>query len=261
MMWFINTRPQDRADPLTTALTAAGFQVQNLPLLQLSACPWDSTLVELYRQLPDAEMIVVVSPMAVQVGMQYLHNAGINLAQLAAIQWIAVGKTTAQTLAEYGISSHVPEVETSEGMLNLPLFQASRRLRKVAFWRGAGGRQFMMDQLQQRGVQILNFVLYQRGCPPETPALFAEWVDNLEQQQASTVCVLITSEASWLNWLSLSQQYPVNLTNCHFLVLGQRLFDLVEGCTVQSSPFKVSQLADLEPETILQLVASLQGES
>jgi uroporphyrinogen-III synthase len=33
------------------------------------------------------------------------------------IQWIAVGQATANRLHEYGIEAHVPDVETSEGML------------------------------------------------------------------------------------------------------------------------------------------------
>ena len=260
MMWFINTRPQERADGLTTVLATAGFEVKNLPLLQLIACPWNHTLAELYRQLLDTQMIVVVSPTAVRIGMQYLQQAGMSLQQLVHIQWVAVGKTTAQALAEYGIRSHVPEVETSEGMLNLPLFDTSRGLKKVAFWRGEGGRQFMMQHLQQQDIQILNFVLYQRHCPAETATLFSELMDTLKQQPFS-VWVLITSEASWLNWLSLSQQYQLNLSLCHFLVLGQRLFDLLNSYPDIQADLKVSQLADLQPATILQLIATLQGES
>ncbi len=67
----------------------------------------------LFQRLPEVQCIVVVSPTAVSIGMQYLQQSGVLLAQLQHIQWIAVGKTTADCLAEYGIDALIPEVETS----------------------------------------------------------------------------------------------------------------------------------------------------
>ncbi|MFX4774272.1 uroporphyrinogen-III synthase, partial [Acinetobacter baumannii] len=79
------------------------------------------TLDQLYQQLSGAQAIVVVSPTAVDVGMQYLKQSGLKLDDLKHIQWIAVGQATAHRLYEYGVEAHVPDVETSEGMLNLPI--------------------------------------------------------------------------------------------------------------------------------------------
>ncbi|MDW7640755.1 uroporphyrinogen-III synthase, partial [Klebsiella pneumoniae] len=76
----------------------------------------------------------------------------LNLDDLKHIQWIAVGQATANRLHDYGIEAHVPEVETSEGMLNLPLLHHMQKSGSVAFWRGEGGRQFMMETLQQQGI-------------------------------------------------------------------------------------------------------------
>jgi uroporphyrinogen-III synthase len=63
----------------------------------------------------------VVSPTAVDVGMQYLAQSGLKIDDLKHIQWIAVGQATANRLHEYGLK-HVPDVETSEGMLNYLFF-------------------------------------------------------------------------------------------------------------------------------------------
>ena len=49
------------------------------------------------------------------------------------IQWIAVGETTAQALATYGISAEVPLVETSEGMLQLPMLKSMNAGTCIAF--------------------------------------------------------------------------------------------------------------------------------
>ena len=53
--------------------------------------------------------------------------------ELKHIQWIAVGQATANRLHDYGIEAHVPEVETSEGMLNLPLLHRMQKSGSVAF--------------------------------------------------------------------------------------------------------------------------------
>ena len=104
-MLFINTRPQDRASTLTEALVDAGYQVATLPLLELKAEPFSFELQQLYQQLEQTQVIVVVSPTAVEVGMRYLQQANIDLVQLTHIQWIAVGQATAQALAKFKIES------------------------------------------------------------------------------------------------------------------------------------------------------------
>ncbi|MGL5159022.1 MAG: uroporphyrinogen-III synthase, partial [Acinetobacter junii] len=122
-MLFINTRPEDRAHSLNQALIQEGIQVESLPLLELVAEPFTADLMQLYDQLKASQVIVVVSPTAVEIGMLYLKNSGIDLDQLKHIQWIAVGQATAAALKTFGIDSLVPDVESSEGMLQLPILR------------------------------------------------------------------------------------------------------------------------------------------
>ena len=203
-MLFINTRPSDRASSLTQALTEAGYQVESLPLLELVAESFSEGMLQLYQQLEQVQVIVVVSPTAVEIGMRYLQQAGITLERLAHIQWIAVGKTTAQALAKFNIKSDAPEIENSEGMLQLPILRQHPHLSRIAFWRGQGGRQFMMQQLQQQGVEILNYVLYRRQCPIQSVTLFPKILKKIMPSQP--VMVLISSEASWNYWQQLCGQ-------------------------------------------------------
>lgn len=91
-MLFINTRPADRACTLSQALRQQAWSVIELPLLELQACPWSDALAQLYQQLLQAQRIVVVSPTAVHIGMEYLAQSGIHLDQLQHLQWIAVGE-------------------------------------------------------------------------------------------------------------------------------------------------------------------------
>jgi uroporphyrinogen-III synthase len=256
-MLFINTRPEDRAVNLTQALLEVGHQVINLPLLELVAEPFSGHLRELYQQLEQVQVIVVVSPTAVDVGMQYLQQQKISLDQLKHVQWIAVGQATAQALAKFNIDSHIPEVENSEGMLDLPILNQQVHLDKVAFWRGLGGRQFMMQQLQQQGVEILNFVLYRRQCPIQSVTLFPEILKKIVPSQP--VMVLISSEASWNNWQQLSIQNNIDV-KWIYLALGERLTQLLKNARLQThQEINIIQLDNLSISEIIQRIGAWQG--
>jgi len=255
-MLFINTRPDSRAAELTQALQNKGYQVESLPLLELVAKPFSDSLLQLYQQLRGAQAIVVVSPTAVDVGMQYLKQSSLKLSDLKHIQWIAVGQATANRLHEYGIDAHVPDVETSEGMLSLPILYNMQQTGSVAFWRGEGGRQFMMDTLQQQGIQILNFVLYHRQCPEASYLTFKHLTQNSNYNLEKWL-VLITSEASWKYWLELCLKNNVQ-PDCVYLVLGPRLFQLVKKyCDQQQAHFHIIQLENLSPSGMIHHIQAL----
>lgn len=257
-MLFINTRPIDRAQTLTQCLRQSGFDVLDLPLLELKPRPFTQQLKQLYSQLQDTQIIVVVSPTAVQVGMEYLQQAGILTSQIKHIQWIAVGRKTAEALTEYQISSHVPEVETSEGMLSLPIFNQLQDITQIAFWRGEGGRQLMMQQCTERHIKVLNFVLYERECPQTTFNQFSAWLPRITQAE-KPYWNCMSSEASWKHWLTLTKDYPAILNGCHYLVLGERLYQLLlDEKNNHQKCFNITKILDLEPNTILHMILQLQ---
>lgn len=259
-MLFINTRPKERATALTQQLQAAQLSVIELPLLELHAQPYSDALLHLYQQLTQVQVIVVVSPTAAQIGMQYLVQSGIALSALVHVHWVAVGRATEQALLSYGIHSHVPEVETSEGMLQLPILKQLPDDSAVAFWRGEGGRQFMMDHLRASRIKVLNFILYRRQCPEGTAAILAKSITQLEAQQH--FAVLVTSEASWLNWLALMQQYAHFMDQACYLVLGPRLAAILGEYQQQhQTQFQFVQIDDLDAKTILQNTVYVLGKA
>lgn len=258
-MLFINTRPQDRAEVLTQALQQQHIEVIDLPLLQLSAQPWSEQLANLYSQLPHTHIIVVVSPTAVDIGMKYLTQSQISLQDLQHIRWVAVGEKTAEVLRGYGVHSEVPQVETSEGMLSLPCLQNLKVGTQIAFWRGEGGRQFMMQTLLDQGMQIHNFVLYRRECPASSIGKMQAVRARLIQ--SSEFIMMISSEASWLNWLSLIQQEFDLLNRGYYWVLGDRLEKILLDYQMQHhTKYKVLKLTHLKTELILQHMMRMQGK-
>ncbi|TCM71095.1 uroporphyrinogen-III synthase [Acinetobacter calcoaceticus] len=257
-MLFINTRPTERASALTQHLSLAGFEVVDLPLLALRPMELSEQLQLQFQQLFDVQVIVVVSPTAVEIGLKYLTQSAIQLSQLAHVQWVAVGKTTAAALADHGIQALIPEVETSEGMLHLPIFSQRDDLEKVAFWRGEGGRQFMMQQCLAQQIKVLNFVLYQRYCPE---ASFDQFIDLLRIAKAKYphFWMCVSSEASWKHWLILCKQQKSFLEQGHYLVLGERLYQILRADQKSNDlQLNVSLLENLGVNTVLQTIQRLQ---
>lgn len=216
-MLFINTRPSDRAMVLTQALD---IPVLELPLLELVAYPWTESLANQYNQLRSAQVIVVVSPTAAQIGLKYLSLSKIDILSLKKIRWIAVGQATADILKQANIDAEIPNVESSEGMLSLLELQ-ELEVSCIAFWRGLGGRQFMMDHLKNQGITVNNICLYFRRCPLDAQNILEHHMAWIKKQNIVFVC--ISSEASWLNWLNLCQKHYNLVHHVIYLVLGERL--------------------------------------
>lgn len=257
-MLFINTRPADRAQALTKCLEQAHYPVMELSVLELKERRLDSALKQLYSELANVDVIVVVSPTAAHVGMKYLHQCNIHVDQLQHVQWVAVGQTTAKALAEYGIQSMTPEVESSEGMLSLDIFDTFQSLKKIAFWRGEGGRQFMMQQCAEQQAEVLNFVLYERYCPSKSTQKFQMLLEKIATTPAP-YWVCISSEASWKNWLQLSHKHPDLIQRCHYLVLGERLYQLLnDDKNKLNLNYSLTRLSSLNPEVVLQQMIQLQ---
>ncbi len=258
-MLFINTRPKIRAEKLNQSLTAEGYEVIDYPLLELIESPYSDELSGLYRQLAKTQVIVVVSPTAAEIGLRYLHLSGVEIEQLKHIQWVAVGQRTADYLAQSQIYAEVPAIETSEGMLQLEMFRSNTELKRIAFWRGEGGRQFMMQHLQAQGVEVLNFVLYSRRCPVEATEHLAQLTSRISAEQQK-VWVLISSEASWLNWLELLKALPSHCHQCCYMVLGERLFHILKTYQHQQNAYySVCRVDDLKPETVLAQLKQNEG--
>lgn len=259
---FVNTRPTDRAVALSDLLEREGCRVFELPLLELRQCEYSPALEGLFHTLNDVQCIVVVSPTAVTTGMQYLKESGLFLEKLQHVQWIAVGQTTADCLAEYGIQAHVPKVETSEGMLSLPIFTEQNNLKKIAFWRGEGGRQFMMQHCIAQQIEVLNFVLYTRALPETSWNHFKKISSELaktETYEQRWVC--ISSEASWKNWKLLCGDLNI-FKQMNYLVLGPRLNEILQlDRKEQQLCFKIMQVEQLNPKVILRTLVEYKSKS
>ncbi len=166
------TRPAHQTAALAQKVAAAGGTAFVFPALGIEPVAADR-LVEALAYLATADIVIFVSPNAVQFGMAVIRACD-GLPD--ALQIFAVGPGTARALAEQGVDGVItPDGQDSEALLALPSLQAVAG-RRVMIVRGIGGRALMADTLRARGAEVQFMECYQRTCPATDPApLLARW--------------------------------------------------------------------------------------
>lgn len=209
----INTRPIERAAPLTDHLQAAGLTVIDMPMLALEPRKVSETDMTLMRQwlAGDYKALVIVSPTAAASGLavwQQLNNEAECNTALAYVDpepkndkfsdfesrissesaiidapshLIAVGDATAAVLnaaktAQTTYQVLQPLVANNEGMLAMAEIDSLQENDKLLIWRGLGGRRLLVDTLSARGVQIDSIAWYERVMPNAALAQYQEWL-------------------------------------------------------------------------------------
>lgn len=190
----INTRPTERAYPLSQALKAAHFEVVELPLLKLeprSLTAHDHQLMQHWLN-GKYEVTVVVSPTAAALGIDYWqaqakpceHDLSTQLpSQLSAqpqphSSLVAVGSATAAVLSSHQITCQMPLTANNEGMIAMPLIDQLSVGSRVLMWRGLGGRRLLVETLRQRGVQVDSVAWYERVWPTDARLQYQQWLKN-----------------------------------------------------------------------------------
>ncbi|MFK3916770.1 uroporphyrinogen-III synthase [Psychrobacter sp. NPDC078501] len=233
----INTRPVERAAPLTQHLQAAGLIVVEMPMLTLRPRPTTDLDVALMRQWMAGEYkaLVIVSPTAAASGLvawqslehekrKYKAKDGNdNYAQRLSkglslpSPLVAVGEATAAEFSQVRIDTTdyqilQPETANNEGMLAMPEIDSLQADDKLLIWRGLGGRRLLVDTLQARGVHIDSIAWYERTMPIDAMAEYQQWQqDFLTHSIASDIALLkqpkpivvISSAAAFEHWSNI----------------------------------------------------------
>lgn len=238
----INTRPVERAAPLTRHLQAAGMSVIDMPMLTLQPRQTTDDDMRLMRHwLAGAyKALVIVSPTAAASGLaiwqllerehqaertieneiEGIESRGIqgSFDTLAApSHLIAVGEATATVLNEIKLPSASyqvlqPAIANNEGMLAMPEIESLQAGDKLLVWRGLGGRRLLVDTLQARGVHIDSIAWYERKMPVDAMAQYQEWLVPLLAQQSlqQTISVqplkpiiIVSSGTAFEHWESI----------------------------------------------------------
>ncbi|HAR74857.1 MAG TPA: uroporphyrinogen-III synthase [Psychrobacter sp.] len=235
----INTRPVERAAPLTRHLQAAGLTVVDIPMLALEACASSDTDMRLMRQwlAGEYQALVIVSPTAAASGLaiwQLLERErqansvtdkeakgteGSSRLLSALSHLIAVGEATAAVLNEAKLpfaSYQVlqPAIANNEGMLAMPEIDSLQAGDKLLVWRGLGGRRLLVDTLQARGVHIDSIAWYERKMPINAMAQYQQWRQDFNNKNATIgitaseqakPIVIVSSGTAFEHWESIVQ--------------------------------------------------------
>lgn len=173
---IVVTRPRAQSRALAEAIAAAGGEALVFPLLEISPPADPAPLATAAARLADYALAVFISPNAVDYSLPVLlAPSGWPAGLLPA----AVGQGTVKALAAYGVAGCVAPRERfdSEALLALPELQAERVAgRRVAIFRGDGGRELLADTLRERGAAVDCIACYRR-LPPASGAapLLAAW--------------------------------------------------------------------------------------
>lgn len=192
---IVVTRPQAQAAPLAEAIAAAGGKPLLFPLLDISPAADPAPLAAAIDRLADYTLAVFISPNAVDYSLPAILAAGPWPAGLTPA---AVGLGTVKALAAHGVGGCVAPSERfdSEALLELPALQAERvGGRRVAIFRGDGGRELLADTLRHRGAVVDCIPCYRRSAPAGGAAsLMVAW-------RAGTLDAITVSSSEGLRYL------------------------------------------------------------
>jgi len=233
----INTRPVERAAPLTQHLQAAGLTVVEMPMLTLRPRPTTDLDIALMHQWLAGEYkaLVIVSPTAAASGLvawqslehekrKYKTKDGNDKYAQSLLEGlslpsplIAVGEATAAEFSQVRINTTSyqilqPKTANNEGMLAMPEIDSLQAGDKVLIWRGLGGRRLLVDTLQARGVHIDSIAWYERTIPIDAMAEYQQWqqaflthstTSDIALPKQPKPIVVISSAAAFEHWSSI----------------------------------------------------------
>lgn len=158
------TRPEAQQQALNEAIAAGGGRSVSFPLLQIEAIEDQAAQSRLRRQvenLDNYDLLIFISTNAARYGSELIDSYWPQFP--VGVQVLAVGPSTAAAVSAHlhcaVISS--PAGMASEDLLGLPELQDVDG-KKVALFRGEGGRELLAGTLRERGAQVDYFEVYRR---------------------------------------------------------------------------------------------------
>jgi len=165
------TRPARQATGITRLIEEHGGRVSHLPLIEIEAIqdgPDFERIKSGILALDNYTAAIFVSTNAATIGMEWIDRYWPQLP--VGLSAYAVGPGTGNLLRQFSWPVHYPDSGiTSEDLLALPGMQDVRG-KRVALFRGQGGRELLAATLRERGAQVDYIELYRRLEPHYDPA-------------------------------------------------------------------------------------------
>ena len=249
------TRAANQASQFTDLLTCRGAVVIEMPTLAIAPPTSWKMLDQAIADLSNYDWLILTSANAVESFFGRLQQAGKDSRALYSLNVAVVGRKTAELLANYGI---VPDLVPTEFVADalVKAFVTENHVltdKKMLFPRvESGGREILVEQLQQHGAIIEAIAAYESVCPEtiDAAALHAiqnQRLDAIAFASSKTVknfCQLLDRAAprdTWQSWIStvkIASIGPQTSKTCYELIgrvnceaLEYTLDGLVEAIT------------------------------
>lgn len=155
------TRPREQATELVDALESVGAEAIEAPMIRILP-PLDyGPLDGACRNVAAFNCIVFSSPNAVEAFIERLFATPLDLRALKHAKLCAVGPTTAQRLARYGLKADLTPAEfRAEALVRAISETMSVDGLRVLLPRSDIGREVVADELRRQGAEVTEVVAY-----------------------------------------------------------------------------------------------------
>ncbi len=159
---IVVTRPVGQAAHFAQMIRAAGGEPVLFPTIDIAALKATAPLDAALARLSEFDLAVFVSANAVVHTFARLD--ALQLAWPSGLRVAATGPGTAAELSARGLAAiHPPARFDSEGLL-AEMDRLGLQPQRVLIVRGTGGREWLLDHLAARGVQVETVAAYARIC-------------------------------------------------------------------------------------------------
>jgi uroporphyrinogen-III synthase len=195
-MRILVTRPQAQADLLVAELRAGGIDAVALPLIDIAPVADEQPLRRAWAHLDRYTLLMFVSANAVQRFMRLRPPSVTWPPQLLAG---ATGPGTSAALREAGVPPQLLVEPQGEVFDSEALWQQLRTRdwqgRRVLVVRSEGGRDWLAEQLRERGATV-DFVAAYRRCPPQWDAAASALIEAARTRPLQHLWAISSSQAA-----------------------------------------------------------------
>jgi uroporphyrinogen III methyltransferase/synthase len=183
---IVVTRARHQAGELAAALTEAGAEVVEYPVIEIAEPADPDALTAAYSRVGEYDWLVLTSVNGARRFLEGLLAGGHDIRELAGVRIAAIGPATAGAVREHGL--HVaaqPDRYVAEALLEA---LGEVRGQRLLLARAAVARELLPDRLRERGAEVDVVATYQTILPRGVPAprTLGE-VDMVTFTSASTV--------------------------------------------------------------------------
>jgi uroporphyrinogen-III synthase len=188
---IVITRPAAQAAALARLIEERGGQPILFPVIEIVDVPDLTAVNALIDRLDTFDIAIFVSPNAATRGMNAIRA---RRELPAGIVVVAIGGGSARELERQGVRAVVtPQLRAdSEGVLELDALREVRG-KRVAIFRGVGGRELLRETLESRGATVEYAECYTRARPS------ADAAGLLERLRSGTAEAFVCTSSEGLN--------------------------------------------------------------